>query len=185
LPVATTHEHTSPSIKIGSLFCLFCLFVMVRSLGPCIPRLCAWYHRKALGKEGCTGFVSWHSDLRWKSYGFSKFSKNKKTRKLLLFTFCLRQQHTGILVFFERILWSNFGFKIHKTLGVHRILHGALFIHIYWKWCRYIFTIKHYECYQYKTFMKYVTKFAIFQKCALVYGLKRKHCGFLFQPCHS
>jgi len=45
------------SIKEGCLFC-FVLFVMVRSPGPCVPRLSVWYRRKALSKEGCTGLVS-------------------------------------------------------------------------------------------------------------------------------
>jgi len=55
-----------PTIKLGCLFCFVCLFVLFVtfiSLGPCVPRLRAWYRWKALCKEGCTNFVSWHLDL--------------------------------------------------------------------------------------------------------------------------
>jgi len=81
------------------LFVLFVLFVIVRSPGPCVPWWRAWYRRKALGKEGYMGFVSWHLNLQWKSYEFSKLLW---IRKLLLLTICLWQWHTGTLVF----LWS-------------------------------------------------------------------------------
>jgi len=78
-------------LRLFVLFVYFVLFVMVRSLGPCVPRSRAWYHWKALGKEGCPGFVLQHSNLWWESYGFSKFLWVIKIKKLILFTFWMWQ----------------------------------------------------------------------------------------------
>jgi len=75
---------------------------MVRSPGPCILRLRAWYRWKAFDEEGCTGLVSWHSDLQWESYWISKFLYELKNKKIT-FTYILDvatiQGHTSYYEF--------------------------------------------------------------------------------------
>jgi len=59
----------------------------MRSLEPWALQLFSWFHRKALIKEGCTGFVLWHFGLWRKSYRILKFLWIKKLRNYFLFYF--------------------------------------------------------------------------------------------------
>jgi len=64
---------TNPYLKLGCLLILFCLFVKMRSLGPCIPDSNSSYHRKAFYDKECADFVSWHLNLQCTRYWISKF----------------------------------------------------------------------------------------------------------------
>jgi len=79
------------------------------------PRSHTWYRRyrrKALGEDGCTGFISWRFDLRWESYGFLSYFWILNYRKLLLLWFWLPGSY-GFLRYFwilnyRKLLYFDF-----------------------------------------------------------------------------
>jgi len=95
----------------------FVLFVMVRSLRPCILQLSVWYRQKVLGEEGCTVFVLWCSNLRQKRCWILKFWWVKKINFYFDFDCANGTRHANNNYQATWIRWHNIFYYL-KTINI-------------------------------------------------------------------